>query len=188
MSVPKAVPRVLLAVLGILALALSAQSAKADTIDFACGGAFACTGTVIESGPYYSSMGIGVTASYSPDPFTLVFDTSNNSISIVDTIGTDQFIGTIVGLVVTPGMVDDISVITLDFGVDWTTVAPSTGTWGVTVPPSGSVVSISIDGGALDASSVDVPVITPEPAVPAMLSAGMLAIALFRKRKAGVLA
>lgn len=181
MRVSKAVPRIFLAGLAFLVLALFSPSAKADTIDFGCGGAQQCTGTVLQSGSNYSSTGIGVSASYDPtDSFTLLFDTSNNTISIDENGGPDQFVGTITNLSIssTGGFT------TLDMGVDWNTVPSSLGNWGLTPFPSGSVVSISISGSAL---SVDIPIATPEPGVLVLLSAGMVALGLMLKRKAGVL-
>ena len=171
------VSRLLVIGLTLLVGTLFAQAAKADTIDFACGGAQACTGTVTQSGLNYSSTGIGVTASFENDPFTLVFDTGAGTISILEN-GTTEFVGTLTGV----SSSTSGGLTTLDLGVYWTTVPSDVdGTDGITPFPSGSVVSIAITG---DALSVDVPIITPEPAAPVLLSAGLAALGLMLKRRA----
>ena len=182
MRVLSVVPRVVFAGLAFLLVTLFAQAARADTIDFACGGSQGCTGTVVQSGSDFSSTGIGVSGSYDSDPFTLTFDSTSGAIAITDTVGPDEFIGTITSFAST----SNGGLTTLDLGVDWTTVPAALGTYGVTPDPAGSVVSISINGSAL---SVDIPIITtPEPAVPLLLSAGMIALGLMFRRRAGVLA
>ncbi len=181
MRVVTVVPRVLFLGLTLLLVTLFVQSAKADTIDFACGGAQPCTGTVVQSGSTYYSTGISVTGSYDSDPFTLVFNTSTDTISITEVGGPDEFIGTITSF----SADSNGGLTTLDFGANWTIVPSSVGDSGITPDPAGSVVSITINGSAL---SVDIPILAPEPAVSSLLSAGLLVLGLFYKRKAGVLA
>ncbi len=181
MRVLTVVPRVVLPGLGLLLVTLFVQSAKADTIDFGCGGGQACTGVVVQSGSNYSSTGISVTGSYDSDPFTLVFDSNDDMISITENGGPDQFSGTITTLTATSS--DGFT--TLELGVDWTSIPSDLGNWGITPDPSGSIVSITISGSAL---SVDIPIETPEPAASLLLSGGLVVLCLIYKRKAGVLA
>jgi len=182
LRVASAVPRVLLAGLGFLVLTLFTQSAKADTIDFSCGGSQTCTGTVVQSGSNYSSMGIGLTSSFDTNLYTLTFDTSTDTITITENGTSTAFVGTITGLTTS----DSGGLTVLDFGVDWTTFpSGSYGTEGSTPSPAGSVVSISISGNAL---SVDIPIVAPEPSVPVLLSAGLIALGLLLKHRAAALA
>jgi hypothetical protein len=162
---------------------MASLPAKADQIlDFACGGGgTACTGSVA-SGGGYSTTGIGVSANFEPaDPFSLVFNTSSNTISIWEG-GTQEFVGTITNLAVTTG-----TLTTLDLGVNWTQLPSDVnGSQGITPFPSGSVVDISFGGSAL---SVDIPIVaTPEPSALLLLAAGLVGLGLLVKFKGALVA
>lgn len=171
--------RLLLIGLTLLVVTFFAQAAKADTIDFACGGAQTCTGTVVQSGANFSTSGIGVSASFESDPFTLAFDTGAGTISLSEG-GTMEFVGTITNLSATTSG----GLTTLDLGVDWTSLPSDvSGNQGITPFPSGSVVSIAFGGSA---TSVDVPIVTPEPSAPLLLSSGLVGLGLLLKRRGAV--
>lgn len=176
---------VLSGILILAVFALASSPAKADNIDFGCSGG-ACSGTVVSFGTSpvnYSTTGItgiggispGITiAGESGDTFSLVFDTSTNSIQILEN-GVVDFAGTITSVSQvspTPG------VINLQLLVTWTTIPGDvSGNTGVT--PTSSVISIQTSAGStsFSAFSVDVPIFTssvPEPSSLLLLGAGLL--------------
>jgi hypothetical protein len=176
------VSKLLLIGLSLLVATLFVQGAKADTIDFGCGGSQACTGVVAQNGSNYNTTTpIGVTSSLEGDLFMLNFDTGANTIWLSEG-GTTEFMGTITNFSATTNG----GVTTVDLGVVWTINAPdSSDNQGVTPFPSGSVVSITMSGNAL---SVDVPILAPEPAAPVLLSTGLVALGLLLKRRCALLA
>jgi hypothetical protein len=73
--------------IGIALLLSTAFGAKADVLDFSCGGGTPCSGTLTSSNGNFRSNDIVLGSS---------FDTSTNTISLVEN-GADQFVGTITG-------------------------------------------------------------------------------------------
>ena len=172
----------LLIVTGLVGI--SSLSAKADTLDFACGGGNPCTGTVVAgAGNNYSSTGIGgVTSSFEADPFSLVFDTSNGTIQLMESGATD-FVGTISSF--TPASSGGFT--SLNLIVNWTTIPNDVGGNAGTTPLS-SVISITSNGSAW---SVDVPITTttvPEPSALMLLAAGLVGLGLLVKFKGALVA
>jgi PEP-CTERM motif len=151
--------------------ALASSPAKADNIDFACGGSNTCTGTLVANGANFSSSGIGLTsniAGESADTFSLIFDTSTSSIQIQEN-GVVDFAGTITSF--TPSSSGGLT--QLNLVVNWTTIPGDVnGNTGTT--PLSSVISITSSGSAF---SVDIPILTstvPEPSSLLLLGAGLL--------------
>ncbi len=162
---------VLSSILILAVFAFASSPAKADSIDFACGGSNACTGTVV-AGASFSSTGIGGLTTNIPgegsDAFTLVFDTSTGSIQILEN-GVVDFAGTITS--VTPSSSGGLT--SLNLVANWTTIPGDVGGNTGTTPLS-SVISITSSGSAF---SVDVPILTstvPEPSSLLLLGAGLL--------------
>src|SRR5260370_26574191 len=162
-----------LSVLLILAVfALASSPAKADNIDFSCGSG-TCTGTVVASGTNFSTTGIWVTPGStilgeSGDTFSLVFDTSSNSIKILEN-GVVDFAGTITSF--TPSSSGGLT--QLNLVVNWTTIPGDVG-GNIGTTPLSSVISITSSSSAF---SVDVPILTstvPEPSSILLLGAGLL--------------
>ncbi|HTQ86891.1 MAG TPA: PEP-CTERM sorting domain-containing protein [Candidatus Solibacter sp.] len=198
MRVPKAVPRVLLAGIGILLLTLFTQSAKADVIylDFACSGAANCGGSVVTSSGDYSTTGINLvegsgfytgSALIASAPFTLVFNTATpGAISLDGTLGEtgENFVGTITGFSATPGF----NQTNLTLVVLWTTLPADVSAYFAPLGNGGSIGSIidlSTSGTVTSADFTITP--TPEPASVVMLLVGLLGLGLAMKRKAAVL-
>lgn len=183
MRLAKGVCRLLVTCVGVLVASLFVQAAKADTVDFACGGASACSGTVAANGTNFSSTGIGLTSSIAgdgSDPFTLVFDTSSGSIKILEN-GVPDFAGTITSYTYSAGS----GFTNLNLSVNWTTV-PADGGIAPGTTPFSSVISIASNGNAW---SVDVPVSTvpaPEPSALVLLAAGLAGVGLLLKTKSTV--
>jgi hypothetical protein len=179
----------LLIALALLVGMLYTQPATADTLDFSCG-AGTCTGTVVQSGSNFSSSGIGLAASFESDPFSLVFDTSqlgnSGSIELLETennVTFVDFVGTITGFTSSASG----SLTLLNLSANWFPLPSDvTGPDGYT--PFSSVITLSVGDPTLAAYSVDVPIQTPEPAVPVLSCAGLLGLGLLLKRKGAVLA
>jgi hypothetical protein len=172
----------------LLVATLFTQEAKADALyDFGCS-AGACTGTVTGSFPDFSTTASGIlglsggqivpSAPFDTGAtFTLFFDTTAGTISLVEDDG-DQLLGTITG--VSLGTSSDPGTTNIDLTATWYSIpADMLGVAGST--PTSSVITITNSGQAF---SVDIPITTPEPAVPALLGAGLAALGLVRKRKA----
>ena len=181
----KLASRMLLIGLGMLAITLFTQPILADTIDFSCG-AGTCTGTVVQTGTDYSSTGIGLSSNLENDPFTLIFDTSQignlGSIQIQEN-GVTDFVGTITSFTASSsGSLTD-----LNLAANWN-VLPADANNPSGETPFSTVITLSVGDPTLDAYSVDVPMITPEPAVPVLLTGSLLALGFLLKRKAAVLA
>ena len=183
----------LLVGLGLLVATLFAQGAKADSLDFSCGGAGGCTGTVVASGGNYSSAGIsnvtggftgGGTFEAPGDTFTLTFDTATGAITIAE-VGdpNDKFVGTITGWSASPfGAYTQILA-----SANWSTIPSDVnGNQGVT--PTSFILDLTSGGQAV---SVDVPITTssvPEPSALLLLAAGLVSLGLLLKVKGPVLA
>jgi len=187
LRVASGVSRLLLFGLGLLVALSFAPAAKADALDFSCGSG-TCTGIVVQSGSNFSSNGIGLTANFEGDQFSLVFDTSNaglpSSIQLMEG-GAADFVGTITGFSSSTDSGTGLTQVNLS-AVWFPLPSDVNGSAGVT--PFSSVISLSISNNTLQALSVDVPIVTPEPATPMLLSAGLLGLGFLLKRKAFSLA
>lgn len=175
--------------LSLLVAMLFTQPALADTLDFSCG-AGTCTGTVVQNGSNFSSSGIGLAGSFESDPFSLVFDTSqlgtSGSIELLETesnLTSVDFVGTITGF--TSSTSGGLTLLNLS-AVWFPLPSDVTGPSGYT--PFSSVITLAVGDPTLSAYSVDVPIQTPEPAVPVLSCAGLLGIGLLLKRKGVTLA
>ena len=195
MSVPKAVPRVLLAGLGFLVLTLFAQSAKADAVylDFTCSGP-ACNGSVNASGGNFSTMGITLfegsgfyTGSYTiaSAPFTLVFNTATPGTITLEGTGAElgeDFIGTIANFSASSTGFNQTD---LTLVVNWTTLpsdvltyfAPYAGGGSI-----GSVIDLSSSGTVTSSDFTVTP--APEPATLLLLAGGLLALGFMARIRA----
>ncbi|OLC96466.1 MAG: hypothetical protein AUH86_09595 [Acidobacteria bacterium 13_1_40CM_4_58_4] len=142
---------------------LASSPAKADNIDFACGGSITCTGTVVANGGNFRNI-----SGESADTFSLIFDTSTGSIQIQEN-GVVDFAGTITSF--TPSSSGGLT--QLNLVVNWTTIPGDVG-GNIGTTPLSSVISITSSGSAF---SVDVPILTstvPEPSSLLLLGAGFL--------------
>jgi len=185
----KATPRVVLIGLVFLVAFLFAPAAKADSfIDFACPtGQAPCTGTVTLSGANFSGSGIVLDASSSPaggfpsdgGAFTLGFDTSTGMIQLIGP-GSEDFYGLITGF---SAPVSGL----IDMTASWGTLPADAQTFlnSSSGLSTGFVIYLTDSG---TPTSVDFTVVAPEPASLLLLCAGILALGLMLKRKAGVLA
>jgi len=193
LKLPSVIPRLLLAVLGLLVASLLVQPVRADTIavDFSCNLA-TCTGTVTNpSAGDFSGSGITVTESSgsgftaSTDTFTLAFDTLSGMISITDNgPGAEDFSGTITSFVPSGGSTTG----NLTLYADWTTIPSDVQAYfnSLTGTDSGAVTFVLSSGAA---TSVDVTITTaPEPGVLLLCCAGLFGLGLMLKRRAAVLA
>ena len=193
LKLPSVIPRMLLAVLGLLVATLLVQPVRADTVavDFSCNLA-TCSGTVTNpSAGDFSGTGISVTESSgsgftaSTDTFTLAFDTLSGMISITDNgPGAEDFSGTITSFVPSNGSTTG----NLTLYADWTTIPSDVQAYfnTLTGTDSGAVTFVLSSG---DATSVDVTITpAPEPGVLLLSCAGLLGLGLMLKRRAAVLA
>ncbi|HUJ41056.1 MAG TPA: hypothetical protein VLW54_10955 [Candidatus Acidoferrales bacterium] len=188
MSVPRAVPRVLLAGLGLLVLTLFVPSAKADEIylDFNCSG-LACAGSVSQSGGNFSTTGITLTAGpgspLSGDNFLLVFDTSTGNISLtgLGAASGENFVGTITSFQPsTFGTTTD-----LNFGAIWPAIPADVQAFFDAPEGGDSGFTIFLTSSGTDTSTDITITPAPEPGGTALMLAGLLSLGLYWKRTAG---
>jgi hypothetical protein len=187
LSVPKAVSRLLLTGIAVLAAALCAQTARADALylDFSCSGVATCNGGITQAGGNFSTAGITVTEGsgfYAPGSlFTLAFNTATDAISIVGqgALSGEMFSGTITGFQMLSGQ----ATTDINFTAYWPVIPTDVQAYfnSPQGTDSGFAIFLSGTGGT---SSADVTITpAPEPAAQILLSAGLLGLGLLMKRK-----
>lgn len=172
-----------------MALALASVSAMADNVDFACSlsSTAHCSGTVVQSGPNYSSTGINVfndSGPYSASvPFTLAFNTANDTISID---GTGIYAGQdLIGEITDFSALKGKTTTDVSFVADWPTLPPAIqsvlGTR--TGQDSGFVIYLTKGGSPQSVDVVITPGPTPEPGSLLLLGSGLVGLGSLVRRK-----
>jgi hypothetical protein len=194
------VPRVALAVLGLLVLTLFTPAAKANSIDFGCFGTSNCQGSVDTTTGFVGS-NISVTASapgyaFNNDTFTLSFNTNTGAISMDGTgpAAGENFVGTFNPSQDTVAVGSNGDEETLTLFATWAPLPPGAASYFAPLSAGGDQGTIGFDismgsGPSYPVNSVDVSIFgVPEPASLLLLAAGLIALGFMARCRVGSLA